>query len=251
MEYTGLIAGIVVGAVVACVATWTILRRQLGGLTSQLAERDSRIRDLEEQVYVEARNGLEERNRAIEENAGAIHQARAAGFEEGREYGRGELQRDHLEELTSQRRELTRMHDDEVKRVTQEALETQRAQFELQTKLFAVSVTPYVHVSTKGGLVRKKYTSVKGYQYQLLVNGIPAFTPTVVAQDTEEIDVYDEATRQALIAGATDLAKTAIKSYLGGASQFAQLAPAAVTAPAVVKSKAGSRSDRRPTMTSS
>lgn len=238
MEYAGLIAGIVVGAIVGCVVTWAVLRRQRGSLASQLAERDSRIRDLEEQVYVEARNGLEERNRAIEENAGAIHQARAAGFEEGREYGRSELQRDHLEEMTSQRRDLTRMYDDEVKRATQEALETQRAQFELQAKLFAVSVTPYVRVTTKAGLLRKKYTSVKGYQYQLLVNGIPAFTPTVVAQDTEEIDVYDEATKQALIAGATDLAKTAIQAYLGGASQFAQLAPAAVTAPAVAKTRA-------------
>lgn len=238
MEYTGLIAGVLMGAVVGCVVTWAVLRGQRRGLTVQLAERDSQIRSLEEKVYVEAHNGLEARNRAIEENAGAIHQARAEGFEEGREYGRGELQRDHLEELTSQRRDLTRMHEDEVRRATQEALETQRAQFELQSKLFAVSVTPYVHVSTKGGLIRNRYTSVKGYQYQLLVNGIPAFTPTVVTQNTEEIDIYDEATKQALIAGATDLAKTAIQSYLGGASQFVKLAPAAVTAPAVAKPKA-------------
>ena len=237
MQYAGLIAAFVVGAVVSCAATWAILFRQRSGLTSQLAERDSQIRGLEEKLHIEARNCLEERNRAIEENAGSIHRARAAGFEEGREYGRGERQRDHLDELTSQRRELTRMQDDEVKRARQEALDTQRAQFELQAKLFAVSVSPYVHVSTKGGFIRKKHTSVKGYQYQLLVNGIPAFSPTVVAQDTEEIDVYDETTRQLLIAGATDLAKTAIQAYLGGVSQFVQLAPPAVTAPAVRESK--------------
>lgn len=230
MQYAGLIAGFVAGAVLACAATWVVLLRQRGDLASQLAERDVEIRSLEKQLHIQARDGLEERNQAIVEETTAVREARAAGFEEGREYGRGERQRDHLDELTSQKRDLMRTQEDEVKRAVKEARETQRAEFELQTKLFAVVLRPYVKISTEG-LLRKKYKSVKGVQYQLLVNGIPAFTPTIVEEDVEEIESFDEETKQLLIRGATDLAKTAISSYLGGASQFAQLAAPKFTGP--------------------
>jgi hypothetical protein len=226
-----LIAGFVVGALVACVATWAVLRRQRGDLTSQLFERDSQIRDLEKQLHLQARDSLEERNHAIVEERTAVHRAREAGFEEGREYGRGERQRDHLDELTSQRAELMRSQEEEIRRAVKEARETQRAEFELQTKVFAVVIRPYVNVSTVGNWVRKKYRSVQGVQYQLLVNGIPAFTPTIVEENVETIEQWDDETRRLLIGGATDLAKVAIQSYLGGASQFVQLAAAKVTGP--------------------
>jgi len=231
MQYAGLIAAFAAGAIVACAATWAVLLRQRGDLTSQLAERDVEIRSLEKQLHIQARDSLEERNRTIGVEGTAVNDAHAAGFEEGREYGRGERQRDHLDELMSQKRDLMRTQDDEVKRAVKEALETQRASFELQTKLFAVVLRPYVKVTTKGGLLRKKYKSVKGVQYQLLVNGIPAFTPTIVEEDVEDLESFDEEAKQLLIRGATDLAKTAISSYLGGASQFVQLAAAKVTGP--------------------
>ena len=231
MQYAGLIAGFVLGAVLSCVATWAILLRQRGDLTSQLAERDSQIRDLEKQMHLQARDSLEERNQAIVEETTALHAAREAGFEEGREYGRGERQRDHLDELTSQRAELMHSQEEEIRRAVKEARETQRAEMELQTKVFAVVIRPYVNVSTVGGWVRKKYKSVQGVQYQLLVNGIPAFTPTIVEENVETIELWDEETKRLLISGATDLAKTAIQCYLGGASQFVQLADAKVTGP--------------------
>lgn len=171
MEYSSLIAGFVAGAIVACVATWAVLRRQSDALTFQLAERDSDIRGLEKQLHLQACDSLEERNQAIVEESAAIRSAREAGFEEGREYGRGERQRDHLDELTSQRSDLMRAHEEEIKRAVKEARETQRAEFELQTKVFAIAIRPYVNVSTVGSWVRKKYKSVQGVQYQLLVNG--------------------------------------------------------------------------------
>jgi hypothetical protein len=231
MQYTSLIAGLVVGAILACVASWAIVRTKRDDLTSQLVERVSQIRDLENQLHLQARDGLEERNQAIVEESTALLRAREAAFEEGREYGRGERQRDHLDALTSQRTELMRAQEEEVKRAVREAKETQRAEFELQTKVFAVVIRPYVNVSTVGSWFVKKYKSVQGVQYQLLVNGIPAFTPTIVEENVETIEVWDEDTKRLLISGATDLAKTAISLYLGGASQYVQLADAKVSGP--------------------
>lgn len=231
MQYDGLIAGFILGAIVACAATLAVLLRRREDLISEVAERDTQIRDLEKQLHLQARDSLEERNQAIVEETSALHRAREAGFEEGRAYGRGERQRDHLDELTSQKADLMRSQEEEIRRAKKEALETQRAEFELQTKVFAVIIRPYVNVSTVGNWVRKKYKSVQGVQYQLLVNGIPAFAPTIVEENTETIEVWDDDTKRLLISGATDLAKTAIQCYLGGASQFVQLADAKVTGP--------------------
>ena len=53
-------------------------------------------------------------------------------------------------------------------------------------------------------------------RYQLLVNGIPAFQPHVVIEQSEEIKEVDKATVESLLKLAHKAADTAAAAYLGG-----------------------------------
>jgi hypothetical protein len=74
---------------------------------------------------------------------------------------------------------------------------------------------------------KSKYEKRIGYQYQLLVNGIPAFQPHVITESTELVvttkdENIDKVAGQALQA-AQQVAQAAIDTYLGGAGTFVKL----------------------------
>ena len=57
--------------------------------------------------------------------------------------------------------------------------------------------------------------SVSGYQYQLLVNGMPAFSPHIVAERTETKKATNPELERALLQTAERAADAAIQLYLG------------------------------------
>jgi len=155
--------------------------RQAKALARQLEA----SRELEKEIHIRERDFLAERNKLEVEKSETIRAAQADSFEKGRQQGIVENHAVHIAELANQRSELFKKIEEERDRAASEAREKLRAEYELQSKLFTVKITPYVSITEDKGLIRNEFETVAGYQYQLLVNGIPAFSPHIVPEHTE------------------------------------------------------------------
>lgn len=220
--------------VVAAVGTaaWHLARRQV------LVEAEScsaRIRELEKEVHLRERAHLERCNKADEDHRSALDDLRrqfatelvaerASAYASGREQGLAEQRARHTEELTNLRLAMVGKHEQERDAAVNDARERLRAEYELQTKLFSVKIAPYVEIREIGSLLSKSQEASTGYQYQLLVNGIPAFSPHVVIEQKETRKEVNEEMVGKLVDVASRIAEQAIQVYLGGNSQFAKLA---------------------------
>jgi hypothetical protein len=224
MEYAYL-AVAAISALATTLVALILWRRASVMVREQLASQVASARELEKQLHIKDRDFLEERNRIELSSAESLRTAKAASFEEGRQLGLAESLRDHVNELASKHAELCMKFEIERQQAVVDARERLRAEYELQTKLFTVKISPYVKIVQDKGLFGDKYEAISGYQYQLLVNGIPAFSPHVVPERTETKKAINEELEQALINTAKLAAEGAITLYLGGSPQFAKLAP--------------------------
>lgn len=188
-----------------------------------LAEQLAACRKLEKDIHIQERDFLAERNRLEIEKSEIIRTAQEDAFEKGRQQGLIENRVIHIAELASQRSELLKRNEAERDHASAETREKLRAEYELQSKLFSVKITPYVSITEDKGLIRNEFVTVAGYQYQLLVNGIPAFAPHIVAEHTEVKRSLNPEVEKALIQTAQRAANLAIDMYLGGNDQFAKL----------------------------
>lgn len=224
MEYEYLVAA--AGASLATVLIALVLWRQASAkLRYEFTLQVAAVRELEKQLHIKDREFLEERNHIELSSADSLRVAKTTSFEEGRQLGLAESYRDHINELASQRTELCTKFEIERQQVAEDARERLRAEYELQTKLFTVKISPYLKITEDKSLFGDKYETVTGYQYQLLVNGIPAFSPHVVPERTEIKKAINEELERMLIQTAQHAAEAAIQLYLGGSPQFAKLAP--------------------------
>jgi hypothetical protein len=185
-------------------------------------------RESERQLHLIKMEHLSDRNEVAVKHAEALTQARAVAFEEGRKQALAEHEAEISMRLAQLRSEMTARIGDERETAANEARERLRAEYELQNKLFSVKISPYVELVTDNGFFKKTHDSKLGYQFQLLVNGIPVFQPHVCVERHERIDVFDEEVKRGLLTIAQGLAEAAAKTYLGGNVQFAKLAPGIV-----------------------
>lgn len=175
---TTVIAAMAGTGLLAYVLFRVLLRRHEVAHSRQVEE----TRSLEKQLHLRERDFLAERNKLELEHAEALKVARSQAFEEGRRLGQTEGNASKVSELSELRRELLDRAEDERATAVAEAREKLRAEYELQSKLFTVKISPYVSIREDRRLLGQQYETVSGYQYQLLVNGIPAFSPHVVAE---------------------------------------------------------------------
>ena len=207
-------------SVVAILLWYKASARQAKALARQLEA----SRELEKKIHIRERDFLAERNTLEVEKSETVRAAQAEAFEKGRQQGIVENHAGHIAELTSQRSELLKKVEEERDRAVAEARDKLRAEYELQSKLFTVKITPYVSITEDKGLIRNEYETVADYQYQLLVNGIPAFSPHIIPERTEVKRSLNPEVEKALIQTAQRAAGAAIDMYLGGNNQFAKLA---------------------------
>lgn len=185
----------------------------------------SKTNSAERQAHVNEMEYLAERNRSEIVHAASITQARESGFEEGKKRGIAESELQVTVEMAKQSAEFAVVLQEEKIRAAAEAREMQRAEHELQAKLFSVKISPYVQMVTNKGIVYDDFESKVGYQYQLLINGIPAFQPHVVVERYEKVKEFDETVKAALCTVAQACAEAALATYMGANPQFAKIAP--------------------------
>ncbi len=168
---------------------------------------------------------LEERNRREIAHAETLSKARSAAFEDGKKQARSEHELEVSMRLSEQKSEfLARLQSERMEAAT-EACDRLRAEYALQTKLFSVKISPYVQLLTDKGMFKDTYEARLGYQYQLLVNGIPAFKPHEIIERHEKIDQVDQQIKDRLLSIAQTCAEAAVTTYLGASPQFAKLSP--------------------------
>ena len=207
---------------------WFFFNKERQGKDAEIRKHIAEARELEKKVHHRERDFLDERNQLEIAKADAVRLARTSGFEEGRLLGQAEKQRDHLIELTHQRSEFTAQLLKKCEIAATEALNRLRGEYELQTKLFTVKICPYLKIVEDKSLFNKKHELISGYQYQLLINGIPAFSPHVVPERTEIKSEINPELEKILLAASEKAADAAINLYLGGNIQFAKRSPAIV-----------------------
>jgi hypothetical protein len=176
------VVALVVGMLVGVAVMWGIARRQIDGVGRDRKEQIARVRELEKQLHSK--------------------------------------ECEYLDRLTAQKRELMIAQQTELRQAVSEARETQRAESELQSKIFSLKVSPYVEIAKSRSIMRSRSSSVYGYQYQLLVNGIPAFAPHFVEERVETEDILDE---DKLLQLAREASQAAVRLYTGGVSQFVEI----------------------------
>lgn len=80
-------------------------------------------------------------------------------------------------------------------------------------------------LATNKGIVYDDFQSRVGYQYQLLINGIPAFKPHVVVEGYEKVKEFDETVKAAPCTFAQACAEAALPTYMGANPQLSKIAP--------------------------
>lgn len=103
-----------------------------------------------------------------------------------------EIESAHHAVLSEERKKLAELHLTHAQDLMREretvaaaVKEQARRDFEVQASVFSVAVRPYVRVVNDDGYFSSNYESQAGYQYQLLINGIPAFQPHIIVESME------------------------------------------------------------------
>lgn len=209
--------------------TWIVIRSKLARVQATCAEAESALRETQKSIHEKERAFLEERNRIELLNAEKLQESKAIAYEQGRQLGKVEGDHQHLESILALKADLSAKLASEVDVAVSEARRRLTAEYELQTKLFTVQISPFVRISENKGMFSSESEVETGYQYQLLVNGIPAFQPHSIVERSEVKKEVNEENVRELVAFAKDFASTAIDTYLGaGGGVFAKLAPAIV-----------------------
>jgi predicted ATP-dependent protease len=211
----------VLGAGVLGALVWWIARSKFA---RKLAELEATVRELQKDLFHKDREYLAKVNELEQAQAAALRDARASASEEGRQQGMRERDASCRSELDEQRRALKKRCEGEVEQAKAATREQMRNEYELQTKLFSVKISPYVCVRATGTLLNKHVEAETGYQYQLLVNGIPAFAPHIIVENSETRKELNAEVEKLLLGSAQRAASAAIDAYLGGSRQFAKLA---------------------------
>ncbi|MGY3960470.1 hypothetical protein [Aeromonas popoffii] len=203
------------------------LNRKLNrNIIQKLRSAESQSHEIEKKFHIREREFLNEKNQIAIDQNNAVKIDIAKAFEEGRLLGKSEGQYEHVHELTKQREKFSLRLSEDIEEAVSDAKEKLRAEYALQTKLFSVKISPYYKIGDDKGWVKTQHDVNIGYQYQLLINGIPAFQPHIVIERSESISEINEDTKAILLNSAIGLAEAAISTYLGINPQFARLAPA-------------------------
>jgi len=195
------------GVAFGVLTSWLLARAQSNRQLGQIKQLEASLRDRDRESFRNDKEHREEIKRLEIEHA--------------------ESQRERIRELTSKESEFNDRLRNECKRVADDAREQARLQFEQQQKLFSVEVRPYFEINEVGTYFKTKYEKRVGYQYQLLVNGIPALQPHVITESKEVVEKtkdenIDKLANQALQA-AQQVAQGVIDTYLGGPGTFVKL----------------------------
>jgi hypothetical protein len=212
-------------ALVVALISFLLHRRVANEHAQKLQPHLEKANEAERQIHRRELDYLDERKALEIAHARELDQLRVASFEEGRKRGIDEREIELARKLAEQKDAFSVQLQNEKEKAAKEARDQERAEKEHQVKLFSVKISPYVQIITDKGIIYDDFETKVGYQYQLLVNGIPAFQPHVVVERHEKVKEIDQALKKQLVDFALGCAQAALATYLGANPQFATIAP--------------------------
>lgn len=211
-----LIVAALLSAIVAGCAVAFHFSKKMREVEARMRELDSQANDHQKSVHRLEAEHLKARNALEIEHHEFSKRIKEQYYSEGYDHGIAASKKDHLVEITN----IRSAHREELAKREAEAEQKGRSiakmEHEAQVKAFGVEIRPYVRIEKDVGIIKDEHKSFTGYQYQLLVNGIPAFQPHVVVEHTEEFKEVDKQTVAELLKLAHKAADLAATAYMGG-----------------------------------
>lgn len=198
--------------------SYLFFHRSIQVKNNQIITQESAARELEKRIHLVEAESLQSRNKLEMSHHEKEKSLRDNLNKEAYDLGVASCKKDHQIEIANLRSEYRELINNQVKEAEERAKTLAKLEFEAQAKAFSVSIRPYVRVEKDSGIIFDDHKSYTGYQYQLLVNGIPAFQPHIVIEKTEEIKQADKETILHLVKIAESSARSAISTYLSGAT---------------------------------
>lgn len=192
--------------------SWLFFRYKNETIHTKLHQAIGAIRNLEKNQFLREQEFRQEQHKNALSHMDAISSVQDEYFKKGFERGMQE----NTSHIKSQYEDIIRSERDKS---ANEAREKCRAEYELQSKLFNISIKPYIRISTENSFWKKRHNSKIGYQFQLLVNGIPAFQPHIVIENENLHEEVNDKMIELLINNARKLAESAIQAYIGNSEQ--------------------------------
>ena len=219
MDSIAVLMGVGIGSgVVVAIALTIIYAKKSRSAVVRMAALEAEANEHQKQIHRLEAEHLKANNQMEIEQHSLAKIEREKNFNEGFEHGVASSQKDHLIEITN----LRAAHREELSlreaMAEKKGREVAKLEHEAQVKAFGIEIRPYVKIEKDSGVIWDTHRSYTGYQYQLLVNGIPAFQPHVVLEHSEEIKEVDKQMVADLVKLAHKAADTAAKLYLGGAA---------------------------------
>ncbi|THG77015.1 hypothetical protein E5198_17365 [Pseudomonas sp. A-1] len=197
---------------------YLIFHRNFQVKSNQVVAQESAVRELEKKIHLVEAEHLKARNELEMNHHEKEKSLREKLNKEAYELGVASCKKDHQVEVSNLRSEYRELLTNQIKEAEDRTRTLAKLEFEAQAKAFSVSIRPYVKIEKDAGIIFDDHKSYTGYQYQLLVNGIPAFQPHIVIEKTEEIKQADKETIFQLVKMAESSARSAISTYLSGAT---------------------------------
>lgn len=207
-------------AMILSVVFYIFHRRAQASAFADAKDHMNRANAAEKILHLKEMEYLEERNKAIVAQTEEVYRAKELAFEEGRKRGIAESELDCAKLLAAKRSEFGEKLRSEVESAAADAQAKMKADYELQTKLFSLKVSPLVKKVTNKGFISDSYDIEVGFQYQLLVNGVPAFQPHVIIEHKETVKEVNEQKMERMIALASDILDAAVSTYCGPGHRF-------------------------------
>lgn len=190
-------------------------------LVQSLSDATHALRNLEKQIHLKETGLIRDKNKFEADINSEMQASLSKAKQEGVLLGRSDAEKDHKIEIKN----LELAHREHISKeraaASEEAKAALRLELEQQVKLFSIKISPFVKIKKGSGWIFNTHLSETGYQYQLLVNGIPALHPHITIERSEEVKELDEAKLQKLLETATTLAKAAADTYLAGSGKGA------------------------------
>lgn len=208
----------VASGLVGFLVAYLIFRRIVQVQANQHVVQESATRELEKRIHLKEAEHLKAKNELELNHHERERALRGKLNKEAYELGVASCKKDHQIEISNIRSEHRELLINQVKEAEERTRTLARLEFEAQAKAFSVSIRPYVKIEKNTGIIFDDHKSHTGYQYQLLVNGIPAFQPHVVIEKSEEIKQADKDMILKLVKIAESSARSAVNTYLTGAT---------------------------------
>jgi DNA gyrase/topoisomerase IV subunit A len=194
----------ILGAAMAASATFFLMKRMAAQQDEAISSTQNRLTELETLLTRRTEEFTAEISKRSQEHLNELES----------------VDKEYRKKRDEQKTRLEELRQKDVGEARQDGYRQAELEIEKKQKLFSISVQPYILREKRDGFLGMKtsYMLHVGYQYQLLVNGIPCFETHKIILQRHEESVFNQEVIERMTKLAIDIAEEAIRLQAGPAS---------------------------------